>query len=64
MIYYFVDFDGDITTEENEPGWFKNNPNAYTRKFDAIREAKKRIKERIKELEDYYAEISAKGWKP
>ena len=64
MIYYFVDPDGHITTEDNVKGWFDNDPNAYTVKAEAVTEAKRRIRDRIDELETYYFEISVRGWKP
>lgn len=64
MIYYFVDWDGYITTEDAEKDWFAPDQSTFTRKVDAIAEAKRRIKVRIGELEDYRDEISAKGWKP
>ena len=66
MIYYFIDLDGDITYEENVPGWFDKrfNPNMFTNKREAIAEAKRRVKERIKELEDYLFEISVSGYDP
>ena len=53
MIYYFVSWEGDqITTEDNVKGWFdkENNPDMFTQKKLAIAEARRRLKARIAEL--------------
>ena len=66
MIYYFVDSDGGITVEENARGWFEKsvNPGMFTNKREAIAEAKRKTKEKIRELEDYLFEISTVGYDP
>ena len=53
MIYYFVDDDGMVISEEEQHrGYFtkKTNPNMFITKKGAIREAKKQIQQKIKEM--------------
>ena len=53
MKYYFVSVDGDyIEEEEKERGYYSGGPDMFTVKLKAEAEAKRRIKTRIKELEE------------
>ena len=53
MKYYFVSVDGDhIVEEENYRGCYSGGPDMFTVKLKAEAEAKRRIKNRIKELEE------------
>ncbi len=51
--FYFVSCTGDISSEQLHPDVFrfKDNPDAFMFKYDAQREAAKRIKALILELE-------------
>lgn len=58
MIYYFVAWDGYLSSEDNCAGWYaKTDPNVFTNRRKAIVEARKRTKAHIAELKDYYKEL-------
>ena len=58
MIYYFVDWEGELTSEDNAKGWFRvDDVDTFSDKRKAIRQAKKRINARIAELNEYYKTV-------
>jgi hypothetical protein len=64
MIYYFVDFEGEVISEEDAPkGYFlKNiNPGMFTSRKAAVKEAIRQLKYKINELytqlEEYENEL-------
>lgn len=58
MIYYFVTWDGCIETEDAPKGWFDHVPDSiFTRKIDAIKQAKHNIKLLQVELEERLKEL-------
>ena len=58
MIYYFVKWDGDLSSEDNCVDWYdKADPDVFTNRTKAIVEARKRTKARIAELKEYYKEL-------
>jgi hypothetical protein len=59
MKYYFVDFEGEVISEEDAPkGYFlKNiNPEMFISRKAAVREAKRQLKIKIKELQEQLIE--------
>ena len=59
MIYYFVKWDGDLSSEDNAKGWYEtmNGGDIFTDRRKAIVEARKRTKARIAELKEYLEEV-------
>lgn len=59
MIYYFVDFEGQVISEEDAPkGKFSKdiNPEMFISRKAAVREAKRQLKIKIKELQEQLIE--------
>jgi uncharacterized protein YlxW (UPF0749 family) len=59
MIYYFVDFEGQVISEEEAPkGTFSKdiNPEMFISRKAAVREAKRQLKIKIKELQEQLIE--------
>lgn len=59
MIYYFVDFEGQVISEEEAPkGTFSKdiNPEMFISRKAAVREAKRQLKIKIKELQEQFKE--------
>ena len=59
MIYYFIKWDGYLSSEDNAKGWYEtmNGGDIFTDRKKAIAEARKRTKARIAELKEYYKEL-------
>ena len=59
MIYYFVKWDGYLSSEDNVKGWYESmdGGDIFTNHRKAIIEARKRTKARIAELKEYLEEL-------
>ena len=61
MRYYFVDWEGELTSEDTARGWFEvDNKDVFTVRRKAVVQARKRIKVRIAELKAYSEYIGTK----
>ncbi len=59
MKYYFVDFEGEVISEEEQvKGYYSKdiNPEMFISRMAAVKEAKRQLKYKIKELQEQLTE--------